>query len=1527
MGRISFKKVSLYIAVMLSLFIIISCPEPITEDIVAKVEDEGAPTIVVSSPMNNSVYRSEVSFTGNVNDDADNSIEKVSFNIRNRAIGGGVVINSGSVSQDSSAGTIPVAYNPSSGSFSFSFSTISPDILRDSLYVDLEALDWNGNIATSTITLFENRDGEYVDLTSPAPGDVYSTVLSINATVIDQQVTGGDPISYENLKSIKYQIIGTSLLQETLTIEGATPDGGGIINSGGDLSYNTNTGELTGNISLASQTGIINFQLTVEDLNGHIESESFNISDGNVSPSVIIDSASPPEFDGKRYFKEGTSFVISGHVGPTNRDYSLFNYFADPGTGTVNSFDITPSVTITPEGLNLYEFSRTINTTGFQDTLQKVKFQFQADGSSETSTTTVFFTNDFINPSFDIAADPVTSDASYYYVTVGFDEPVWGGENFSALLSAADFAVTNTHGPLSLNSIENVTGTLSEGQTVVRLRVPVAAGNIYKDGTTEYSINTAGTSGANGIYDVANNTPIVAGIFTFPDETDPSVITNSHSPTGTISSFNYSGTVSFKFNEVVQNPGGVSGGKILINSTESSVSTIAGNGVDISVSVPLSTFTEGNNTISVPVGRFEDASGNSNTVYSWNLTKDTTPPSTTALEIKTGSDTITDGSLRGSITSDVDVIFTFADIDVAGVAGKDIILKRDGSQVTTVEASTANIVDNKATVSIPFANFGLSGAYEISIENGSFEDSYDNPCNTYTGMPFGFNIDVTPPSTTALEIKTGSDTITEGSSRGSITSDVDVIFTFADTDIAGVAGKDIILKRDGSQVTTVEATTANIVDNKATVTIPFGNFSLTGAYEISIENGAFEDSYDNPCNSYTDLPFSFSVDSVPPAKSLLNPLNNTTSVAVDSNLVITFNENISAGGGAVRIYNSSDVLVQSITVTSGMIIDDTLTINPSNFTQDTLYYVQIDSDAVQDIAGNSYAGISDKTSWTFTTGPAPGLASSDYFSPADETTSVAVGSNLVITFNENISAGGGAVRIYNSSDVLVQSITVTSGMISGDTLTINPSSDLAQDTSHYVLIDSDAVEDVVGNNYAGISDKTIWNFTTGPAPGLASSGYFSPADGTTSVAVDSNLEITFNENISAGGGAVRIYNSSDVLVQSITVTSGMISGDTLTINPSSDLAQDTSHYVLIDSDAVEDAVGNSYAGISNKTIWTFTTGPAPGLASSGYFSPANGTTSVAVDSNLEITFNENIAAGTGDVKIYKASADSSPAQSVTVTSGMISGDTLTINPSSDLAQDTLYYVLIDSGAVEDTVGNSYAGISGKTIWTFTTGPAPELASTDPLSPSDGSSSVGVDSSFTATFNENITAGGGDVEIYSYSPSTLVESITVTSGMISGDTLTINPSSNLTQNKNHYIKIDSDALKDSAGNFFAGISSYTTWNFETGSIPVIDSSSPFSPADNATAVAKDINIVITFNEDIVAGTGAVVIYNSSDTLIESITVASGMISGKTLTINPSADFNPNTGYYVFVDSDAVKDSSGNFFAGISDKTVWNFETGN
>lgn len=103
-------------------------------------------------------------------------------------------------------------------------------------------------------------------------------------------------------------------------------------------------------------------------------------------------------------------------------------------------------------------------------------------------------------------------------------------------------------------------------------------------------------------------------------------------------------------------------------------------------------------------------------------------------------------------------------------------------------------------------------------------------------------------------------------------------------------------------------------------------------------------------------------------------------------------------------------------------------------------------------------------------------------------------------------------------------------------------------------------------------------------------------------------------------------------------------------------------------------------------------------------SPADDASGVLVDSNLVITFSANMVAGKGNITIKKSS-DNSTVEAIDVTSAQVTGwgtDTITIDPTSDLAEATAYYVLIDAGAFDDTSFNLYAGISDTTSWDFTT---------------------------------------------------------------------------------------------------------------------------------------------------------------------------------------------------------------------------------
>ena len=101
---------------------------------------------------------------------------------------------------------------------------------------------------------------------------------------------------------------------------------------------------------------------------------------------------------------------------------------------------------------------------------------------------------------------------------------------------------------------------------------------------------------------------------------------------------------------------------------------------------------------------------------------------------------------------------------------------------------------------------------------------------------------------------------------------------------------------------------------------------------------------------------------------------------------------------------------------------------------------------------------------------------------------------------------------------------------------------------------------------------------------------------------------------------------------------------------------------------------------------------------------------------------------------------------------------------------------------------------------------------------------------------------------------------------------------------------------------------------------------FSPADDATAVNPAANIVLTFDEAVVAGSGYVQIWTDGS-LWRSIDVTSSevAISGTQVVINPAIDLPASTSVDVMIDAGAFVDVAGNAFAGINDASRYNFTT--
>ncbi|MFB9864049.1 choice-of-anchor J domain-containing protein [Rufibacter immobilis] len=93
-----------------------------------------------------------------------------------------------------------------------------------------------------------------------------------------------------------------------------------------------------------------------------------------------------------------------------------------------------------------------------------------------------------------------------------------------------------------------------------------------------------------------------------------------------------------------------------------------------------------------------------------------------------------------------------------------------------------------------------------------------------------------------------------------------------------------------------------------------------------------------------------------------------------------------------------------------------------------------------------------------------------------------------------------------------------------------------------------------------------------------------------------------------------------------------------------------------------------------------------------------------------------------------------------------------------------------------------------------------------------------------------------------------------------------------------------------------------------------------PASGAINVATNLDVVLTFNEDVFAGTGNFTLtpQNGNSTSVAA-TDSRVVFSGRTVTIE-NVEMVANTVYVGTIDNNAVKDGAGNFFAGISENTL-------
>ncbi len=116
-----------------------------------------------------------------------------------------------------------------------------------------------------------------------------------------------------------------------------------------------------------------------------------------------------------------------------------------------------------------------------------------------------------------------------------------------------------------------------------------------------------------------------------------------------------------------------------------------------------------------------------------------------------------------------------------------------------------------------------------------------------------------------------------------------------------------------------------------------------------------------------------------------------------------------------------------------------------------------------------------------------------------------------------------------------------------------------------------------------------------------------------------------------------------------------------------------------------------------------------------------------------------------------------------------------------------------------------------------------------------------------------------------------------------------------------------------------------WQPQWGAIPAPD----FSPAQDATDVALDADLVLTFSENVEEGSGYITLYEQEDSSeVEQINISSSQVTfaNDIVTIDPSSDLIGSTTYYVTIDDGAIISAEDSVtYKGFDDTSTWSFAT--
>ena len=385
---------------------------------------------------------------------------------------------------------------------------------------------------------------------------------------------------------------------------------------------------------------------------------------------------------------------------------------------------------------------------------------------------------------------------------------------------------------------------------------------------------------------------------------------------------------------------------------------------------------------------------------------------------------------------------------------------------------------------------------------------------------------------------------------------------------------------------------------------------------------------------------------------------------------------------------------------------------------------------------------------------------------------------------------------------------------------------------------------------------------------LNTSGAVTTSSAIVDVALDSNIDIVFNQAVATSGtkNKITLYAlTNDGFVTGSAISyAGTISGAAFTLNPTVDLSADTYYKVTIGSgiSSADSSVSTSstYLGAFKTIAAVGPTPVTPTTFSAIMTNPANSGNVVSNAVNLNsavfsFTFSEavknNGLNGSGIVTLTKVSGGSeSVASSGAIVASAVSGGKITFtamgtNGSMGTAFTIDPSVLEPSTTYTFTIKSTAAAVSGHTLGTdaaynFTTSantiaePATAFEAIY-LYPASLEKDVPVDSSLLIGFTNAVASSN---KITNGKAVQLMDGATTVAAVYSldsdGTTITIDPASNLAYGKEYTLAVLNGQLSNTSGTAISGSSiTFKTTSFSNVTASAVSSGTGLTVTANLT----------------------------------------------------------------------------------------------